>query len=125
MQADGTVSLMATTTATTNAIVKVTDAAAYDAPIAATGTTLVTAATNTVLRGIAFAPQAPAATPTTITSQPQDQSVPTGTTARRSRSPPAAATWPISGSREPCNRLRRGHALILVDARGVPQAAGT
>ena len=51
----GTAELFATTAAGSGSIVKVTDTAAFNAAIAATSTTLVTAGSNTALRGIAFA----------------------------------------------------------------------
>ena len=96
VQADGTVGLVATTSAATSAnlIVMVTDTAAYNATIAATGTTLVTAAANTVLRGIAFAPQAAVATAPTISGQPQDVSISSGATATLSLT--ATGTGPLS-----------------------------
>ncbi|MEV4320099.1 ExeM/NucH family extracellular endonuclease [Actinocrispum sp. NPDC049592] len=74
------VTLFATTTAATNALVKVDDTAAYNATIAATATTLRTASANTVMRGVAFAPAAATSAPT-ITTQPQDSSVTSGGTA--------------------------------------------
>ncbi len=67
-------------TTTTNTLVKVDDTAASAAPIAATATTLRTAATNTALRGVAFAPAA-ATTAPSITTQPQDSTVASGSTA--------------------------------------------
>ncbi|MFL6140241.1 MAG: ExeM/NucH family extracellular endonuclease [Labedaea sp.] len=70
--------LFATTSPNTNALVKVDDTAAYDAPISATGTTLRTAAANTVLRGVAFAPNGGGASAPSITTQPQDSTVATG-----------------------------------------------
>lgn len=75
------VTLFATTSATTNALVKVDDTAAYNAPISATATTLKTAATNTVLRGVAFAPAGGGTTAPSITTQPQDVTISSGGTA--------------------------------------------
>ena len=68
---------MFATTSTGTQLVKVDDTAAYDAPIAATSTVLRTAAANTALRGVAFAPAAGQTAPT-ITTQPQDTTVATG-----------------------------------------------
>jgi predicted extracellular nuclease len=64
-------------TTSTNALVKVDDAAGYNEPINATATTLRTAAANTVLRGVAFAPGQSTTAPA-ITVQPQDTTVTTG-----------------------------------------------
>jgi predicted extracellular nuclease len=77
----GGVTLFATTSTTSNALVKVDDTAAYNAPIAATATTLKTAAANTVLRGVAFAPASSGSTAPAITTQPQDVSITSGGTA--------------------------------------------
>ena len=80
---DGSVRLAATT-ATSTSLVAVTDTAAFDAPFAGSGTTLVAPAPNTVLRGVALAP---AGTPTVppaalaITAQPQGTTVTSGATA--------------------------------------------
>lgn len=73
------VTLFATTT--TNALVKVDDTAAYNAPISATAVTLRTAAANTALRGVAFAPAGGSVVAPTITTQPQDATVASGGTA--------------------------------------------
>ncbi|TCO54984.1 ExeM/NucH family extracellular endonuclease [Actinocrispum wychmicini] len=67
-------------TTTTNTLVKVDDTAAFNAPIAGTTTVLKTGATNTALRGVAFAP-ATAPTAPTITTQPQDSTINSGGTA--------------------------------------------
>lgn len=75
-----TVTLFATTSATTGQLVKIEDTAAFDAAISATVTTLVTAGPNTALRGVAFAP-APVAAAPTITTQPQDTTVSVGSSA--------------------------------------------
>ncbi|GAB3895569.1 hypothetical protein GCM10029964_075660 [Kibdelosporangium lantanae] len=64
-------------TTTTNALVKVDDSAASNAPIAATATVLKTGAANTALRGVALTPQAVATAPT-ITTQPEDATVASG-----------------------------------------------
>ncbi|MER7251718.1 ExeM/NucH family extracellular endonuclease [Kribbella sp. NPDC000426] len=86
------VTLFATTT--TNALVKVDDTAAYTATISATATTLVTAATNTALRGVAFAPAGSGTTAPAITTQPQDTTVTTGGTATLTVA--ASGTGPLS-----------------------------
>jgi predicted extracellular nuclease len=85
--------LFATTSATTGQLVKIEDTAAFDATMTATATTLVTAATNTALRGVAFAP-APVAAAPTITTQPQDTTVATGGTATLSVT--ASGTGPLT-----------------------------
>ncbi|WP_027346658.1 ExeM/NucH family extracellular endonuclease [Hamadaea tsunoensis] len=72
-----TATLFATTSATAAALVKLEDSAAFDAPISVTATTLFTTPANTALRGVALAPAA-AATAPSITTQPQDATVPTG-----------------------------------------------
>ncbi|WP_432890039.1 ExeM/NucH family extracellular endonuclease [Kribbella sp. CA-245084] len=65
-----------------NALVKVDDTAAFDAPISATATTLATAAANTALRGVAFAPAGGGGTTApAITTQPQDATITSGGTA--------------------------------------------
>lgn len=87
------VTLFATTSAGTNALVKVDDTAAYNATIAATSTTLRTATTNTALRGVAFAPAAATVAPT-ITTQPQDATVSPGGTATLTVA--ASGTGPLS-----------------------------
>jgi predicted extracellular nuclease len=53
-----------TTTASANALVTLTDTATFDTAIVASSTTIATAATNTVFRGVAFAPETPVVTPT-------------------------------------------------------------
>jgi predicted extracellular nuclease len=75
------VTLYATTSATTNQLVRIDDTAAFDAPIAATATVLQTAATNTALRGVAFAPAPTAPVAPAITTQPQDATIATGSAA--------------------------------------------
>jgi predicted extracellular nuclease len=85
------VTLFATTT--TNALVKVDDSAAFNAPIAATGTTLGTGAANTALRGVAFAPASGTAAPA-ITTQPQDATITSGETATLTVA--ASGTAPLS-----------------------------
>ena len=76
------VTLYATTSATANQLVTVNDSAAFDAPIAATSTTLAsTAAANTVFRGVAFAPSGGGGgenVAPTIGTQPQDATIGTG-----------------------------------------------
>ena len=78
----GSATLFATTSATTSQLVKVEDTAAFDGAIAATSTVLRSAAANTALRGVAFAPSggvvggAP-----TIATQPQDTTIANGATA--------------------------------------------
>jgi predicted extracellular nuclease len=73
----GTVTLYATTTTLTsaNTLITVTDTGS-----GATATVLATAAANTVFRGVAFAPTAPAPDPN-ITTQPASTSVSNGNTA--------------------------------------------
>ncbi|RJQ74697.1 ExeM/NucH family extracellular endonuclease [Pseudonocardiaceae bacterium YIM PH 21723] len=71
--------LFATTTA--GQLVKVDDSASFNAPIAATGTVLRTAAANTALRGVALAPTGTTVTAPAITDQPQDATVASGGTA--------------------------------------------
>ncbi|MBB5872696.1 putative extracellular nuclease [Allocatelliglobosispora scoriae] len=88
-----TVTLYATTSATGTQLVKVEDTAAFNAPIAATGTVLLTAAANTALRGVAFAPSAATVAPS-ITAQPQDVTIPTGTTTTLSVT--ATGTGPLT-----------------------------
>ncbi|HEU5469157.1 MAG TPA: ExeM/NucH family extracellular endonuclease [Actinophytocola sp.] len=87
------VTLFATTSTITNALVKVDDTAAYNAPIAATATVLSTAAANTAFRGVAFAP-VPAVAAPAITAQPQDATVSTGGSATLSVA--ASGTGPLS-----------------------------
>ena len=65
----------------TGSLVKLNDAAAFNAEPSVTAGTPITAGTNRVFRGVAFAPQAPAVTPTAITNQPQDQTITGGSTA--------------------------------------------
>ncbi|MEV4262430.1 ExeM/NucH family extracellular endonuclease [Kribbella sp. NPDC049584] len=78
---------------TTNALVKVDDAAAYDAAMTATATTLAAGAANTALRGVAFAP-AGATTAPVITTQPQDTTIAAGGTANLTAA--ASGTEPLS-----------------------------
>ncbi|HET9143266.1 MAG TPA: ExeM/NucH family extracellular endonuclease [Actinophytocola sp.] len=87
--------LYATTNAVNNTLVKVDDAAAFDAPISATATVLGNAPANTAFRGVAFAP-AGSGTPAgpTITAQPQDATVSPGGTATLSVT--AAGTGPLT-----------------------------
>ncbi len=87
------VTLYATTSATAAQVVKVEDTAAFDATISATSTVLVTAAANTALRGIAFAPTTVATSPT-ITAEPQDTTITTGGTATLSVT--ASGTGPLT-----------------------------
>jgi predicted extracellular nuclease len=87
------VTLFATTSVTASALVKVDDTAAFDAPISATSTVLRTAAPNTALRGVAFAPAQSVVAPS-ITAEPQDSSVATGGTATLSVT--ASGTAPLS-----------------------------
>ncbi|MGH8882373.1 MAG: hypothetical protein ACRD0P_34355, partial [Stackebrandtia sp.] len=72
------VTLFATTSTASNALVKVDDTAAYNAPVSATATTLRTAAANTTLRGVAFAPAGSGGGAPVITQQPQDMTVSSG-----------------------------------------------
>ncbi len=90
------VTLYATTSTAANQLVMVSDSAGFDAPIAATSTTLQTAAPNTVFRGVAFAPSggdgenvAP-----TISTQPQDTTIVSGATATLTVA--ASGTGPLS-----------------------------
>ncbi len=87
------VTLFATTSATTNALVTVDDTAAFNAPITATATTVASAAANTALRGVAFAPTPAPAAPS-ISTQPQDSTVTTGSTATLTVT--ATGTGPLS-----------------------------
>ena len=75
------VTLYATTSAGASQLVKVSDSAAFDATIAATSTTLTTAAANTAFRGVAFAPSGGVVGAPTITTQPQDTTIASGETA--------------------------------------------
>ncbi|OLR92038.1 hypothetical protein BJP25_24500 [Actinokineospora bangkokensis] len=90
------VTLFAVTTAGAGTLVKVDDTAAFNAPIAATGTNLVTGATNTALRGVAFAPAAstPPVVAPEITGQPQDVTIASGGTATLSVT--ATGTAPLT-----------------------------
>ncbi|MBV1854512.1 ExeM/NucH family extracellular endonuclease [Catellatospora sp. NEAU-YM18] len=90
-----TATLFATTNAGSAQLVKVEDTAAYDAPISATAVVLQTAATNTALRGVAFAP-AGGSVPTTpaITTQPQDMTISSGATATLTAA--ATGTGPLN-----------------------------
>ncbi len=76
--------LVVTTNVGGGALVRVADAAAFDAPIAAitsTVTQLAAAATNVAFRGVAFAPVgAPVTAAPTITAQPQSVTIVTGAT---------------------------------------------
>jgi predicted extracellular nuclease len=85
------VTLFATTS--TNALVKVDDTAASNATISATSTVLQTAAANTALRGVAFAPASATVAPS-ITTQPQDSTVSSGGTATLTVA--ASGTSPLS-----------------------------
>jgi len=85
--------LFATTSATAGQLVSLEDTAAFDETITATATTLATAAANTALRGVAFAPSTTTTAPT-ITTQPQDTTVPTGGTATLSVA--ASGTGPLT-----------------------------
>jgi predicted extracellular nuclease len=77
---DGSVRLYATNGAG-NALLTYQDTAAFDATIAASATTVVSAGAQTVLRGVAFAPAgAPAAAPAIVT-EPADTTVAPGDTA--------------------------------------------
>ncbi|WP_424188191.1 ExeM/NucH family extracellular endonuclease [Actinokineospora sp. G85] len=89
------VTLFATTTSGPGALVKVDDAAAFNAPIAATGTLLTTGAANTVLRGVALAPTgaAPVTAPR-ITAHPEDVAVGSGGSATLSVT--ATGTGPLT-----------------------------
>lgn len=73
------VTLYATTT--TNQLVNVSDSSAFDATIAATSTTLQSAAANTAFRGVAFAPSGGGTSVPTIGTQPQDTTIVSGATA--------------------------------------------
>jgi predicted extracellular nuclease len=75
------VTLYATTSAATNQLVKVEDTAANTATMSATGTTLQTAATNTVLRGVTFAPEGGGDTAPSIATQPASTTISSGGTA--------------------------------------------
>ncbi|PWW59542.1 ExeM/NucH family extracellular endonuclease [Actinokineospora spheciospongiae] len=89
------VTLFATTSTGTGALVRVDDSAAPAAPIAATGTTLRTGAANTALRGVAFAPAADTApTAPSITTQPADATAGPGGTATLTVA--ASGTGPLS-----------------------------
>ena len=81
VRADGSVRLLATTTASlANAVVQVVDAAASATDLAATATTLATAPANTVFRGVALAPAGggSSAVAPTIGTQPAGRTVAPG-----------------------------------------------
>ena len=91
------VTLFATTSATANQLVMVSDSAGFDAPITATSTTLQDAAPNTVFRGVAFAPlggDGGGDVAPTIGTQPQDTTIATGATATLTVA--ATGTGPLS-----------------------------
>lgn len=86
------------TTSTTSGqqLVKVEDTAAFDATLAPTATVLQTAAANTALRGVAFAPSGGAA-PTSSTPEPTTAS-PTPTTPSEPCTSAAQAIGAVQGS---------------------------
>jgi predicted extracellular nuclease len=88
------VTLFATTSVASNALVKVDDTGAYTAPVSATATVLRSAAANTVLRGVAFAPAGGGTTAPSITTQPQDSTITSGSTATLSVA--ATGTGPLT-----------------------------
>jgi predicted extracellular nuclease len=89
------VTLFATTTTSGGQLVKVDDTAAFNATISATSTVLATAATNTAIRGVAFAPSGGTAqNPPSIGTQPQDTTISSGATATLTVA--AAGTAPLS-----------------------------
>ena len=92
----GNATLYATSgTGAGNTLVSFTDSAAFNSTISASSfTTLATAGTNTVFRGVAFAPSNGAVTTApTITTNPASQSISTGNTA--SLSVAASGTAPL------------------------------
>lgn len=90
---DGSVRLYATNGAG-NTLLTYQDTAAFDAPIAASATTVASAGAQTVLRGVAFAPAgAPAAAPAIVT-EPADDTVAPGETA--TLSVVASGTTPLA-----------------------------
>jgi predicted extracellular nuclease len=90
---DGTARLYATN-ASGNALLTYQDTAAFDAPIAATATTVAPAGAQTVFRGVAFAPTGATAAGPAITTEPADATVDTGGTATLAVA--ATGTAPLS-----------------------------
>jgi predicted extracellular nuclease len=72
------VTLFATTSGSPSQLYKVFDVAGYNANISATSSLLVTAAGNTALRGVAFAPSGSSATAPVIDTQPADATISSG-----------------------------------------------
>src|SRR5207302_1317255 len=73
-----------------NTIVSFTDSAAFNANISGTFATIATAATNTVFRGVSFAPANTTGVPT-IVSQPANAAIEFGTTATLNVTPCGSA----------------------------------
>jgi DNA/RNA endonuclease G (NUC1) len=81
-------------TSAANSLVTFTDTAAFNANVAASATTLATAAASTIFRGLAFAPLSAAPVAPSISKNPQSQTINSGTTATMSVT--ASGTAPLT-----------------------------
>ncbi|MGH3788183.1 MAG: tandem-95 repeat protein [Pseudonocardiaceae bacterium] len=108
----GGATLYATTSSATsgNTLVKVDDTAAFNSDISATASVVATAAPNTVLRGVAFAPTpAPATVTPTITDEPDSTTISSGQTATlnvvATGTAPLSYQWYVGTSGDPTNPI--------------------